>query len=51
MDDKSKRFKEFFDHLDNLDKNKALFVMMDGSISDPVGLLLNWHLQRMRQMQ
>ena len=29
--------KEFFDHLDNLDKNKALFVMMDGSISDPVG--------------
>ena len=29
--------KEFFDHLDNLGKNKALFVMMDGSISDPVG--------------
>ena len=29
--------KEFFDHLDNLGKNKALFVMMDGSISEPVG--------------
>jgi hypothetical protein len=28
---------EMFDHLDNLDKNKAVFVMVDGSISDPVG--------------
>ena len=28
---------EFFDHLDDLDKNKALFVMVDGSISEPIG--------------
>ncbi len=28
---------EMFDHLDNLDKNKAVFVMVDGTISDPVG--------------
>lgn len=28
---------EMFDHLDNLDKNKALFVMVDGSVSEPVG--------------
>ena len=27
---------EMFDHLDNLDKNKAVFVMVDGTISDPV---------------
>jgi len=28
---------EMFDHLDSLDKNKAVFVMVDGTISDPVG--------------
>jgi DNA primase len=28
---------EMFDHLDNLDKNKAVFVMVDGTISEPVG--------------
>ena len=28
---------EMFDHLDSLDKNKAVFVMVDGSVSDPVG--------------
>jgi hypothetical protein len=26
-----------FDHLDALEKNKAVFVMVDGSVSDPVG--------------
>jgi len=29
--------KEFFTHLDELEPKKALFVMMDGTISDPVG--------------
>lgn len=28
---------EMFDHLDALEKNKAVFVMVDGSVSDPVG--------------
>jgi hypothetical protein len=28
---------EFFDHLDDLAKNKAVFVMVDGGVSDPVG--------------
>jgi len=28
---------EFFDHMDQLDKNKALFVMVDGTISEPIG--------------
>ena len=28
---------EMFDHLDSLDKNKAVFVMVDESVSDPVG--------------
>jgi hypothetical protein len=28
---------EMFDHLDSLDKNKAVFVMVDGTVSDPVG--------------
>ena len=28
---------EFFGHLDDLEAKKAIFVMMDGSISDPVG--------------
>ena len=28
---------EMFDHLDDLEKNKAVFVMVDGSISEPVG--------------
>jgi len=29
--------KEFFGHLDELEAKKAIFVMMDGSVSDPVG--------------
>jgi len=28
---------EMFDHLDNLDKNKAVFIMVDGTVSEPVG--------------
>ena len=28
---------EFFGHLDELEAKKAIFVMMDGSVSDPVG--------------
>jgi DNA primase len=28
---------EMFDHLDALDKNKAVFKMVDGSVSEPVG--------------
>lgn len=28
---------EFFDHLDELAKNKAVFVMVDGAVSQPVG--------------
>ena len=28
---------EMFDHLDNLDKNKAVLVMVDGTVSEPVG--------------
>jgi len=28
---------EFFDHLDDLAKNKAVFVMVDGEVSAPVG--------------
>jgi DNA primase len=28
---------EFFDHLDALEPKKALFVMVDGTVSDPIG--------------
>ena len=28
---------EFFDHLDDLEPKKALFVMVDGTVSEPVG--------------
>lgn len=28
---------EFFDHLDNLEPKKAVFIMVDGTVSDPVG--------------
>jgi DNA primase len=28
---------EFFDHLDNLEPKKAVFIMVDGTVSEPVG--------------
>jgi DNA primase len=28
---------EFFDHLDDLEPKKAVFIMVDGAVSDPVG--------------